>query len=97
VSGFRVTPEQLQSLSGRVRGGAGSIESELRGLAGSLAPLGSDWAGVAQARFTELWSEWQTSAERLNAALTGISELLGQAGTAYATAEEQVARSFSVR
>lgn len=94
MSGFRVTPEQLSSLSGRVRTGAGSIDSELRGLAGSLAPLGSDWAGIAQARFQELWAEWARSAEGLNTALTGISELLGHAGVAYATAEEQVARSF---
>jgi WXG100 family type VII secretion target len=94
MTGFRVTPEQLQSLSGRVRGGAGSIDGELRGLASSIAPLGSDWAGVAQARFQELWAEWQRSADGLNQALTGIADLLQGAGTAYASAEEQVARSF---
>ena len=94
MSGFRVTPEQLQSLSGRVRGGAGSIDSELRSLAGSLSPLGNDWAGIAQARFQELWLEWQRSAEGLNTALNGISDLLGHAGTAYAAAEDSVARSF---
>lgn len=94
MSGLRVTPEQLASLSTRVRAGAGSIESELHGLSGSLAPLGSDWAGVAQARFQDLWAEWQRSAAGLNNALSGISELLGHAGTAYASAEDQVARSF---
>lgn len=94
MSGYRVTPEQLQSLSTRVRGGAGSIDGELRGLAGAVAPLGSDWAGVAQARFQELWAEWQRNAEGLNTALQGISDLLAQAGAAYAAAEEQVARSF---
>lgn len=96
MSGFRVTPEQLQSLSGRVQGGAGSIEGELRGLASALAPLGSDWAGVAQARFQELWADWQRSADSLHAALSGISQLLAQAGTAYAGAEDQIARSFAV-
>lgn len=95
MSGFRVTPEQLQTLSSRVGVGAGSIESELAGLAGALAPLGSDWAGMAQARFQELWAEWQRSADGLHAALTGISQLMAQAGTAYATAEDQVARSFA--
>lgn len=95
MSGFRVTPEQLQSLSGRVRAGAGGIEGELRGLASSLAPLGSDWAGVAQGRFQELWAEWQRSADSLNTALNGISDLMAQAGTAYAAAEDQVARSFA--
>lgn len=91
---FRVTPEQLAALSGRVSGGAGSIESELRGLAGALAPLGSDWAGVAQARFQELWAEWQRSADGLQHALAGIAQLLGKAGEAYASAENAVAASF---
>src|SRR3954470_9233202 len=76
VSGIRVTPEQLQSLSGRVSNGAGSIDSELRSLAASLAPLGGDWAGVAQARFQALWADWQRNAHGLNEALTGISQLL---------------------
>src|SRR5450631_3420915 len=50
VSGIRVTPEQLAGLSSRVSSGSASIEGELRALSGSLAPLGSDWAGVAQQR-----------------------------------------------
>ena len=45
VSGIRVTPEQLASLSSRVSSGSASIEGELQSLSGSLAPLGSDWAG----------------------------------------------------
>ncbi len=94
---FRVTPEQLSTLSGRVSGGAGSIESELRGLSSSLAPLGSDWAGVAQAQFQTLWAEWQRSADGLQHALAGIAALLGKAGEAYASAETAVASSFSGR
>ena len=94
-AGIRVTPQQLQELAGRVSAGSGQIESELRGLAGALSPLGSDWAGVAQARFLTLWQEWQQSAEQLHTALSGISSLLGHAGTAYADAESQIAGSFA--
>ncbi len=94
MSGIRVTPEQLAGMSSRVGSSASSIESELRGLASSLAPLGSDWAGVAQQRFEALWAEWQRSAEGLHEALTGISQLLGQAGSSYAEAERQIAASF---
>jgi WXG100 family type VII secretion target len=93
--GIRVTPQQLQELSARVNAGSGQIESELRALAGSLAPLGSDWAGTAQVRFLALWQEWQRSAEQLHVALSGISGLLGQAGAAYAEAEQQIAASFA--
>jgi WXG100 family type VII secretion target len=94
MSGIRVTPEQLAGLSSRVSSGSASIEGELRSLTGSLAPLGSDWAGVAQQRFQALWAEWQKSAEGLREALGGISQLLGQASTSYAEAERQIAASF---
>jgi WXG100 family type VII secretion target len=95
MSGFRVTPEQLATVSGRVSGGAGSIESELRALSASLTPLGSDWAGVAQERFQGLWVEWQRSAEGLHRALTGISQLLSHASSAYQDAEQSIAASFT--
>ena len=97
TAGIRVTPEQLDSLSGRVAAGSGQIESELRALTGAIAPLGTDWAGVAQSRFLGLWQEWQRAAEQLHAALDGISQLLSQAGTAYAQAESQIAQSFATR
>jgi WXG100 family type VII secretion target len=94
MSGIRVTPEQLASMSSRVGSGSASIEGELRSLANLLAPLGSDWAGMAQQRFQVLWAEWQKSAEGLHMALTGISQLLGQAGASYADAVRQIAASF---
>ena len=94
MTGIRVTPEQLAAMSGRVSAGAGHIESELTGLASALAPLGSDWAGVAQQRFETLWAEWQRSARGLHDALTGISALLAQAGAHYEDAERAIAGSF---
>lgn len=58
---IKVTPEQLAAVGGQLSGGAGSIEGTLSQLAGNVAPLGSDWAGVAQGRFMQLWEQWQTS------------------------------------
>jgi WXG100 family type VII secretion target len=95
MPGIRVTPEQLASMSGRVSSGAAHIEGELSGLAGSLAPLGGDWAGLAQQRFELLWSEWQRSARGLHDALTGIAGLLAQAGAHYEDAERAIAGSFN--
>lgn len=97
TAGIRVTPEQLDALAARVGGGSGQIETELRALAGAIAPLGTDWAGVAQTRFLALWQDWQRAAEQLHTALTGISQLLAQAGSAYAQAETQIAQSFAAR
>ena len=95
MSVIRVTPEQLQTMSGRVASGAGSIDAELQGLRSMLAPLGSEWAGTAQTRFVTLWEEWQRSARSLNDVLQQISGLLNQAGLSYAQAEQAIAGSFS--
>ena len=94
MTDIRVTPEQLSDMAGRVGVGAGSIEGELHSLASGLAPLGSDWAGIAQQHFISLWEEWQRSAASLHEALTGISQLLAQAGGHYAEAEQAIASSF---
>ena len=92
--GIRVAPEQLRHLSGRLNAGAGEIDETLRQLAANVEPLGSDWAGVAQARFLELWGEWQRSAAALHQALTGIAQLTAQAAARYEATEQDVASSF---
>jgi WXG100 family type VII secretion target len=92
--GIRVTPEQLQQVSSQLNGGAAAIDSTLGQLRGSVEPLGSDWAGVAQGRFTELWSEWQRSALGLHQALTGITQLMAKAGASYESTEQSIAASF---
>jgi hypothetical protein len=48
---IRVTPEQLQSIAGQLNSGASNIESINSQLQSQVAPLGSDWAGVAHGSF----------------------------------------------
>jgi WXG100 family type VII secretion target len=91
-----VTPEQLQSVAAQLNAGAANIESTLSQLAGQVAPLQSEWQGVAQARFQELWAEWQRSSRGIQEALHGISQLTQQAGTHYESNENAVAQSFRV-
>jgi uncharacterized protein YukE len=47
---IRVTPEQLGAIAGQLNAGAANIEQINQQLQGQVAPVGSDWAGVAQAR-----------------------------------------------
>jgi early secretory antigenic target protein ESAT-6 len=89
-----VTPEQLQSTGSQLNAGAANIESILSQLASQVAPLQSEWQGVAQARFQELWAEWQRSSRGIHDALTGISQLTQQAGANYADTEQGIASSF---
>jgi WXG100 family type VII secretion target len=91
---IRVTPEQLSSVAAQLNSGAGSIDGTLSQLAAQVAPLGSDWAGVGQARFQALWQQWQTSSRQLHQALEDISVLMRQAGVAYETNDAQVGSSF---
>jgi WXG100 family type VII secretion target len=90
-----VTPEQLASISGQLNAGAANIEQINGQLQGQVAPLGSDWAGVAQARFHELWAEWQRSSQGIQHALQGISQLMAQASANYADTEQAIASSFT--
>ena len=94
AGGIKVTPEQLSSVSNRVKGGADKVQGIMNELTTAVAPLGSDWAGVAQTRFQALWDEWQRSAKSLHTALEGISQLTSQASASYAQAENQIASSF---
>jgi 6 kDa early secretory antigenic target len=75
--------------------GAANIEQINGQLQGQVAPLGSDWAGVAQARFHELWAEWQRSSQGIQHALQGISQLMAQASANYADTEQAIASSFT--
>lgn len=94
AGGIKVTPEQLAGVSAQVRGGAEKVQGILGELTSAVAPLGSDWAGVAQTRFQSLWDEWQRSAKSLQQALDGIGNLANQASMKYAQAESAIASSF---
>ena len=92
---IRVSPEQLMSVSSQLQGGAATIESTLSQLASQVLPLQSEWEGVAQARFNDLWAEWQRSSQGIKEALTGISQLTMQAGNKYESNEQEIAGSFT--
>lgn len=97
MTAFRVTPAELLSLSQQVQGSAGQIENELAGLRSRVLPISGTWSGQAQERFQVLYEEWNRSAQGLQRALSGISQLLAQAGQSYDEAERRIAGSFTGR
>src|SRR5262245_25581524 len=96
-TGIRVTPEQLRQVAAQLNGAAGDIDGTLHQLAAGVEPLGTDWAGVAQAHFLDLWADWQRAAASLHQALTGIAQLTSQAATRYESTEHGIATSFAHR
>jgi 6 kDa early secretory antigenic target len=91
---IRVTPDQLSAVAGRLRGGAQGIETTLGQLASTVAPLGTDWAGVAQVRFQQLWEQWQVASRQLQQALSDIAVLMQGAAADYEANERAVAARF---
>ena len=94
-----VTPEQLHSTGSQLNAGAANIESILSQLASQVAPLQSEWQGILpQARFQELWAEWQRSSRGIQEALHGISQLTQQAvHLNYADTEQGIASASAAR
>jgi len=95
AGGITVTPEQLQEISSQLTAGASEVESVLSQLANVVSPLHSDWVGAAQARFEELWTQWQSDASGLHQALEGVAQLTAQASQSYESTEQNIASSFS--
>jgi WXG100 family type VII secretion target len=96
MAGLVVTAAQLQALSGTIAKTAGDIAGIHQALKGQLSPIfGADWKGVASGKFQQLYTDFDTSATKLNEALDGIASLLGAAGQSYEQAEQQIANSFS--
>lgn len=95
MSGFKVSPEQLQALGGQCGTTADSVRESHSSLRAQLQPvMGSEWSGAAQARFSELFAQFESSAGKLTEALDGIGQLLATAGRNYAAVEESIAGSF---
>ena len=94
-TGLKVTPDQLQALSGQVARTSSDVRSGHQGLRGQLSPLfGADWSGQAAAQFTALYEQFDQHARGLSDALDGIGQLLSRAGSAYAQVEQEIASSF---
>jgi WXG100 family type VII secretion target len=92
---LKVTPDQLQSMSGNVGRSSADIRSAHSSLKSQLSPLfGADWSGAAAAQFTGLYDQFDQHAKGLSDALDGIGQLLARAATSYADVEQQIAASF---
>jgi WXG100 family type VII secretion target len=91
---IRVTPEQLESTSGQLNQGAGTIDALLKQLSGQVSALGADWAGMGQQRFLAAFQQWQTAQVNLHQALETISQLTAQAAVSYQNNDQQVASTF---
>jgi WXG100 family type VII secretion target len=92
---IRVTSEDLANASVQLSSGSQEIDAQLGRMHGLVQDLvSSDWQGAASSSFESLYQEWNTSAANLREALDGISKLLANAATTYATTEQHIQQSM---
>jgi WXG100 family type VII secretion target len=89
-----VTPERLREISTQMSTGAADVEAILSRLSRDVAPVRSEWVGVAKVQFNTLWDQLQHDAGGLHSVLTGIAKLTECAATAYEATELNIVNSF---
>jgi WXG100 family type VII secretion target len=93
--GFKVTPDQLETLGATIGRVSAEVRGEHQSLRGQLGPLfGAEWSGAAAAQFTALYEQFDRNARGMSDALDGIGQLLNRAGAAYAGVEAEITASF---
>lgn len=93
---IKVTAEELQSVSGQLNNAAAAILDENTRAMGQVSGLvGAGWEGAASTQFSTLFQQWKTGADQVQEALNGISQLLNNAGVAYASTEDQIRQSMA--
>ena len=95
MGALKVTPDQLNTMSGSVARTSTDVRGSHQALKAQLSPLfGADWSGAAAAQFATLYDQFDQHATGMSDALDGIGQLLSRAGSAYADVEQQIASSF---
>ena len=95
MSLIKVTSEDLANASAQLNSGSQEIDAQLGSMHSLVQDLvASDWQGAASSSFESLYQEWNTSAANLRQALEGISRLLSNAASAYASTEQQIQQSM---
>ncbi len=92
---IKVTSEQLDSVSTRLRNGSEDVSQQLSAMESQVKALvDADWHGAASDSFRDMWDKWHTGAGQVKEALNGISQMLKQAATTYQDTEDQLARQL---
>jgi WXG100 family type VII secretion target len=92
---FNTETETMLQASRHVSDVNEQIGSQLRTLGSQLAPLEGAWRGSASTAFQQLIVRFNENAEKLRAALQGISEQVAGASTTYATEDEAQQQAMS--
>jgi early secretory antigenic target protein ESAT-6 len=91
---YQVDSDAVATATGAVRGSIGRLTAECSGMYNQLTALQSSWTGGASAAFQTVVTDWKTTQQRVEEALTTINNALNIAGQQYADTEAANARMF---
>ena len=95
MADIKVTSEELRSVAGNLSAGSGTVTEQLEAMKRQVDTLvSSNWQGAASAAFTDLYTQWNTSAAQLRDALDGISAMLTSSAQAYEDTERGLEQTF---
>lgn len=86
--GFGTELPTMQQASQHVYQVNEQIQGQLSGLLSRLEPLMGAWEGGAAMSFQNLKERWHQNATKLNGALRGIGDALGQSQQTYQVSED---------
>ncbi|MGC8460424.1 MAG: WXG100 family type VII secretion target [Candidatus Dormibacteria bacterium] len=94
MSGFAVTPDDVDQAGNNATSANDNIEQILTQLRSQVDALQSVWSGVAHENFDGLYQEWNSGAKQLQDALIQIAAKLHQAANSYRETESSVSSTF---
>lgn len=96
MTGFNTDIGTMDTAAKRVDDVNMEIDRLLGTVRDSVSQLGgSVWRGAAQARFATIMAEWQQQSDKLNIALSGISETMRTNSTSFDAADQDSAQMIN--
>jgi len=93
MDGFQAGSDQLRQAGKKLEDGNAQLMNQLRSLAEAVDAV--DWRGRAQVAFTNLMTNFQADAKKLNDSLMRISEEIAASATEYDAQEESANANIS--
>lgn len=89
-STFAVSTDRLASSSTDTARISDDVEGTVAAMMARLVSLQDEWTGSASGSFQELVTDWRATQRQVKDSLDQIARVLGEAGDAYQSTEEQV-------
>jgi WXG100 family type VII secretion target len=93
MDGFQAGSDQLRQAGKQLEDGNVQLMNQLRSLAEAVDAV--DWKGQAQVAFTNLMTNFQADAKKLNDSLMRISEEIAASATEYESQDQNAQSSMS--